>query len=90
MSSVFFHISTDLEKTKDKVFNWSEVHFYWSNFLQNLKQNFSHEAKTFKVTEFRQKDDKIVDSISIVKKLEWGREQKIFFKFFTGKFKDGF
>ena len=26
----FFQISADLEKTGDKMFNWSEVHFYWS------------------------------------------------------------
>ena len=37
LSLVFFQISTDLQKKRGtKVFNCSEVHFYRSNFLQNL------------------------------------------------------
>ena len=36
LSSLFFQISADLEKkVRTKGFNWSEVHLYWNNFLQN-------------------------------------------------------
>ena len=35
VSSLFFQIGADLEKKWGHVFNWSEVHLYQSNFLQN-------------------------------------------------------
>ena len=43
--------------------------------------------------QFRQNDDKIVDSISIVKKLEWRLKacrEPLSFEFLTGKFKGSF
>ena len=40
LSPIFFQISTDLENNGRQVFNWSEVHFHRSNFLQN--PYFSH------------------------------------------------
>ena len=46
LSSLFFQISTDQhwsgKKVKTKVFNWSEVHLYRSNFLQNPYFRFLH------------------------------------------------
>ena len=56
LSSLFSKISTDQhwsgKKVRTKVFNWSEVHLYRSNFLQNPYFNTLWDSATFKILIF--------------------------------------